>query len=354
MDSDGTWRPPHEWPEDTPPLPGWTRDEGGVWSAPSKSTAVRPATRWTRAEQQPTLEVTEGARPSAAVATDPLTLGYAPTDSPRRSRQATSDIRAMLLVSGVIGTAVLLLVAALILISQASASDDDAPQPGVSLTLDSIADRRAAQEARAVERGPAAEAMLIELADATPGLAPPLEEDPWPDRPSGCDDPRAVAVSNRSAVPVDWSNQRSCRAKTGRWHDRYLDVYLVAANDLSSEPLIPLALAHSSGGWQWDDDTRAAFVADVFAPAMTLVSRDSGHNPNEQSPDRWRPAREQSWCAYAVDWIEVKARWKLGVTTAERGALAAMLLTCSDPQSDGPDPDTVVLQRPDPPIISLR
>lgn len=348
MDSDGTWRPPHEWPEDTPPLPGWTRDEAGVWSEPSRSAVMRPATRWTRSEQEPAPEPTETATANQ------LTLDYAPTEPPRRSRQAHSDIRAMLLVSGVVGTAVLLLVAALILINQASASDDDAPQTGVSFTLDSIADRKAAQEAGAAERGPEAIDALAQLGDATPGLATPLEEDPWPDRPSGCDDPRAVAISNRSAVPIDWSDQRSCQASSGRWHDRYLESDILAAKELSSEPLISLRIAHTSGAWQWNDATRAAFVADVFAPATTIVSRDSGHNPNEQSPDRWRPAREESWCAYAVDWVEVKARWNLGVTTAERGALAAMLDTCNGPNSDGPDPETVQLQESDSPDIVLR
>lgn len=360
MDSDGTWRPPHEWPEDTPPLPGWIRDEAGVWAAPPKSSVVRPSTRWTRSEQQSAAELKADTSSITAtssitvVEADQPTLSYASTEPPRRSRQANSDIRAMLLVSGVIGTSVLLLVAALILISQASASDDDEPQAGVSFTLDSIADRKAAQEARAAERGPEAKDALANLPDATPALATPLEEDPWPDEPSGCDDPRAVALANRSDVPVEWSNQRSCRAQGGRWHDRYLDIDLVAANEISSEPLIPLALAHVSGGWQWDETTRAAFVADVFAPATTLVSKDSGHNPNEQAPDRWRPAREESWCAYAVDWIEVKARWNLGVTTAERGALDAMVETCADPNSDGPDPDTVELQSPSSPTISLR
>ncbi len=32
MDLDGQWKPPQEWPESTPPLPGWTRNADGLWS----------------------------------------------------------------------------------------------------------------------------------------------------------------------------------------------------------------------------------------------------------------------------------------------------------------------------------
>lgn len=32
MDLDGEWKPPQEWPESTPPLPGWTRNADGLWT----------------------------------------------------------------------------------------------------------------------------------------------------------------------------------------------------------------------------------------------------------------------------------------------------------------------------------
>jgi hypothetical protein len=35
MDLEGQWNPPEEWPEATPPLPGWTRGHDGLWSQPA-------------------------------------------------------------------------------------------------------------------------------------------------------------------------------------------------------------------------------------------------------------------------------------------------------------------------------
>lgn len=34
MDLEGQWKPPEEWPEATPPLPGWTRGNDGKWFQP--------------------------------------------------------------------------------------------------------------------------------------------------------------------------------------------------------------------------------------------------------------------------------------------------------------------------------
>ena len=38
MDSTGGWNPPENWPESTPPLPGWIRGTNGLWSAPDMIT----------------------------------------------------------------------------------------------------------------------------------------------------------------------------------------------------------------------------------------------------------------------------------------------------------------------------
>jgi hypothetical protein len=35
MDVEGVWNPPELWPEASPPLPGWTRDEKGRWNEPA-------------------------------------------------------------------------------------------------------------------------------------------------------------------------------------------------------------------------------------------------------------------------------------------------------------------------------
>lgn len=38
MDPQGGWNPPENWPESTPPLPGWIRGSNGLWSSPDMIT----------------------------------------------------------------------------------------------------------------------------------------------------------------------------------------------------------------------------------------------------------------------------------------------------------------------------
>ena len=36
MDLEGQWNPPEEWPESSPPLPGWIRGADGLWTEPAE------------------------------------------------------------------------------------------------------------------------------------------------------------------------------------------------------------------------------------------------------------------------------------------------------------------------------
>jgi len=157
----------------------------------------------------------------------------------------------------------------------------------------------------------------------------------------------------RTMVPIVWTDRVTCEPASGQWRDRYLDASVSLASEIDALSLIPAPVVHSSGGWQWDRRTRSAFMADDYAPATTVVTANSGHNPRSSGPADWRPAREEAWCAYAVDWVEVKGRWNLGVDADERRALEEMLATCDQSMSDGPDVDTVELRPGQPPEISF-
>ena len=39
---------------------------------------------------------------------------------------------------------------------------------------------------------------------------------------------------------------------------------------------------------------------------------------------------ETYWCQYAIDWTEIKARWRLTMPRAEANAVMEMLDTCRD------------------------
>mgnify|MGYP001248031858 CR=1 FL=1 len=60
----------------------------------------------------------------------------------------------------------------------------------------------------------------------------------------------------------------------------------------------------------------------------TTYGCSSGLLQSANGPELWRPARSEYWCEYATNWIRIKNRWDLSVTSAEWSALLEMLETC--------------------------
>lgn len=335
MDESGRWQPPEVWPEDYPPIRGWLPDPNGGWRPPGEEELRRREdTRWARH-----LEMQE---------------------PPRQSRQAQADKRDMLLVTGAILAVLVVLVGALILINQAGASDDDQPDVGAAdvdeviypgETAEVLAARRSAL---AAQRPAWASETLALLPTAAPA-ATAFDEADWRPPEDDCVSSGESALIARSADAVAYADRFECVLDAGRWYDRYLDQELRRAIEVEALLRVPLERVHAAGGWEWDRATREAYVGDIGHPAMyEIVAAGSGHNPRAQDPSEWRPASRTTWCAYAVDWIAVKFRWSLAVTTAERTALEEMLATCADPESAGADPATTPLEEPARPTIVFR
>lgn len=345
MDIDGVWHSPREWPEDDPPLDGWARGDDGFWHAPR----VEVERLWAPVQ-------VERLGPAVVALAEPPDDVIAPKTL---SRQAQADRRAMFTVAGVIAGATLLLVAALILITQAGASDPDEPDPESSEVIYAVqteALRAARQREVALEAPTVARAQLSALT-VRPSIvleqtAETFEPDDW--RPNGerCLDFDEIVLVERSSVPVAWADQLECVPDQGRWTDRYLESVLTRTVDAEVVPLIPPRVVHASGGASWTALTRQSYLTDLEHRAtLQIVSAGAGHNPRDQDPSQWKPSSGDIWCAYAVDWISVKSHWQLDVHEAEVMALAEMLDTCNAATSSGADPETVLVEPLAPPTI---
>lgn len=330
LDDGGMWRAPEEWPEDYPPLTGWVRNPSGGWLPPGGADDAE--TRW--------------------MSNDPSADGER-----RDSRQAKADKQAIAVATGALAACLVLLVGAMILISQAGASRDDPADPGDDVIyaadpLSDTTDRLAvisAQPAIARQRLDELPAALDPPADAAP-----FDPAAWIAPDIGCRTMADRILEARSQVAVTFDDSGDCRIATGRWTDRENGSELTSAGEAEVISFVPASLVHSSGGWNWTQPTRIAFAADVSHPAVhQVVAAGAGHNPRAAGPEDWRPADRSQWCAYAVDWTAVKHRWKLSVTDAERAALAMMLETCDEATSTGADPLTVPNDDPPGPRIRL-
>ena len=52
------------------------------------------------------------------------------------------------------------------------------------------------------------------------------------------------------------------------------------------------------------------------------ASSASNQSKGDDRPDEWRPARTETWCAYADAWVTVKATYDLTVTYGDLAAAA--------------------------------
>jgi fucose permease len=150
--------------------------------------------------------------------------------------------------------------------------------------------------------------------------------DDWDyDPATGCNTRERVLVAE-SIVPVTVDDR--CRP-TGRWRSPYDGVVTTDPHDLQIDHRVPLADAWRSGAWRWSAERRHAFAVDLTDPnTLVAVTASTNESKSDRTPDQWLPPDRAAWCGYALAWVEVKARWGLSVTPAEKATLVQVLSGC--------------------------
>lgn len=374
MDREGVWQPPTIWPEQYPPLDGWTSDENGHWIPPTKGEAD---------DSVDDEAVVPGARPVAESAPRESGLSHSSTrsqvrepesrtqaaserrerskkkSSQPRSLQAEADIRVMLLVGGAIGVSLFLLVAALVLQSRAGATETgesegkDVGTPELVFAVENEEARDERRREAAITAPAIALEQLSNLAITGDEVGNTIfNESLWQATVEDCLDITEQVLVERSAVPVVFADNFECVPSEGSWSDPYLGTEIMRTVDAEVRSLVPIENVHDSGGSEWSLSTREDFLNDTSFPAsMVILSADSGHNPRNATPDVWRPSDPASLCGYAIDWIGVKSRWELTVSVDENAALTEMLATCSRVDSNGPHLGSMVIDSIEAPVI---
>ena len=175
----------------------------------------------------------------------------------------------------------------------------------------------------------------------------------------------AVAAESNEGVSYDrdlygsWRQVRSgCNTRCvvledesrsdGTWLSWYDGRVISNSSQLDIDHMVPLAEAHSSGGWQWSSSRRRNFANDLVRPeALAAVSASSNRSKGARDPAEWRPPQRSAWCRYATDWITVKIAWGLTADRAEVNALEEMLDTCGSQvtlTTTAPAPTAAILQ----------
>lgn len=146
----------------------------------------------------------------------------------------------------------------------------------------------------------------------------------WASQGDGCD--TRDVVLKRDGTDVKATSE--CKITSGTWVSPYNGKSYTKPLSLDIDHLVPLGNAWQSGAKNWTDDKRKSFANDLTRPQLLAVDLTDNRSKGDQDPSQWKPPSHDFWCTYAVDWITVKAYWKLTVTSAEKSALEDMLGTC--------------------------
>lgn len=148
----------------------------------------------------------------------------------------------------------------------------------------------------------------------------------WYDANGDCQNTRAEVLIAESRVTPRYTTTRHCTVASGRWYSYYDGVYWTNASDVDIDHMVPLKEAWESGARSWSVNNRARYANDLGSYATLIAVTDNvNQSKGDRDPAVWLPPRTAARCAYAIQWVTVKYRWRLSIDSAERSRLSSIL-----------------------------
>jgi hypothetical protein len=147
----------------------------------------------------------------------------------------------------------------------------------------------------------------------------------WIDEDGDCQNLRHEMLIRENLSDITFTNSNRCTVNTGRWLDPYTGIYLNQASDLDVDHVIPLAYAHTNGGYSWSMSKKQTFAVDE----ANLLLVDDGENQSKgaKGPSEYLP-RKEFQCEYARIWQLVATKYNLDVPERDLGTIRNILTQC--------------------------
>lgn len=149
--------------------------------------------------------------------------------------------------------------------------------------------------------------------------------DVWARQPDGCTTRQDVLARDGQDV-VEGDN--GCQPVSGSWYSVYDDTTVTVVSQATIDHIVPLADAWRTGADEWSADERKEFGNDLTDPQLVIASSSSNSSKGDKDPSEWKPPNEAYWCTYGEEYINVKYRFNLFVTSDEKSALGDLLDAC--------------------------
>lgn len=149
----------------------------------------------------------------------------------------------------------------------------------------------------------------------------------WVDDDRDCLNTRYEVLARDSRVTPTITG---CKVVAGTWLDPFSGETWTDPTKLHIDHFVPLAAAYDAGGLFWSKDRKRDYANDLDRPSH-LVATLGKYNMSKgkRGPEEWVPPNPDLWCAYAQNWINVKASYDLTFTAEEVNALVGLLSGCA-------------------------
>jgi hypothetical protein len=158
------------------------------------------------------------------------------------------------------------------------------------------------------------------------------DRDDWPhwiDADHDCQDTRQEVLVAESEIPVRFRDARRCAVASGRWRCPYTGRLITDPRELDVDHLVPLHEAHRAGGHAWDRAQRQRFANALDDPMhLVAVDRSANRAKSDKAPHAWMPPDPVYRCTYVRVWVDLKERWALTQSPAERDYIEQALADC--------------------------
>lgn len=131
--------------------------------------------------------------------------------------------------------------------------------------------------------------------------------------------------SGKSTTDVN----KACEIVSGTWVDPYTGKTFTNPGQLDVDHMVPLEETASEGGQAWSTAKKQAYANNLDYPDhLIAVSASANRSKGSKGVSEWKPDNKGFWCEYATAQVNIRAKWSLTVTSADKSALKTMLATC--------------------------
>lgn len=148
----------------------------------------------------------------------------------------------------------------------------------------------------------------------------------WVDADGDCQNTRAEVLTKESRVAPSYTTSSRCTVSRGKWYSYYDGVTWTLPGDVDIDHVVALKEAWVSGARTWPSADRQRFANDLgWSGSLMAVTDNVNASKSDRDPAEWLPPRTAAHCTYAIQWAQVKYRWRLRLNSAERSRLSSIL-----------------------------